>query len=256
MRPKTHSAERPTTLLGIWAHPDDEAYLSAALMARVASGGGRVVVVSATRGELGGPAPGGDVDRLARRREAELRNALAAVGVEELHVLGLADGGCAAAGHAEQSARLEATMRAVAPDLVVTFGPDGITGHDDHRAVSGWALDAWARARTGRLLLATMTDAFLAANDDLHRLVGLSMGPPLVSVPDAEVALRVRPSPAERRRKAAALRAHASQTVPLVELLGADRFHGWWVEEAFRAPTEADLRWAAARGADLTAVAS
>ncbi len=45
------------TLLGVWAHPDDEAYLSSALMASVRRDGGRVVVATATRGELGRRTP-------------------------------------------------------------------------------------------------------------------------------------------------------------------------------------------------------
>ena len=43
----------PKRLLGIWAHPDDEAYLSAGLMARVVASGGSVTVLAATRGEKG-----------------------------------------------------------------------------------------------------------------------------------------------------------------------------------------------------------
>ena len=43
----------PKRLLGIWAHPDDEAYLSAGLMARVVAAGGSVTVLTATRGEKG-----------------------------------------------------------------------------------------------------------------------------------------------------------------------------------------------------------
>ncbi|HLZ38595.1 MAG TPA: PIG-L family deacetylase, partial [Mycobacteriales bacterium] len=41
------------TILGIWAHPDDEAYLSAGLMAIARGAGSRVVCATATRGELG-----------------------------------------------------------------------------------------------------------------------------------------------------------------------------------------------------------
>src|ERR671922_141060 len=36
------------TILGVWAHPDDEAYLSAGLMARAVRNGSRVVCVTAT----------------------------------------------------------------------------------------------------------------------------------------------------------------------------------------------------------------
>jgi GlcNAc-PI de-N-acetylase len=41
------------TILGVWAHPDDEAYLSGGLMAMARDLGSRVVCVTATRGELG-----------------------------------------------------------------------------------------------------------------------------------------------------------------------------------------------------------
>src|SRR5947208_14585633 len=41
------------TAMGVWAHPDDESYLSAGLMLRVAGRGGRVVCVTMTRGEQG-----------------------------------------------------------------------------------------------------------------------------------------------------------------------------------------------------------
>ena len=44
---------QPGTLLGVWAHPDDEAYLSGGLMAAATGAGRRVVVVTATYGELG-----------------------------------------------------------------------------------------------------------------------------------------------------------------------------------------------------------
>ena len=41
------------TLLGVWAHPDDEAYMSAGLMAEFRRRGDRVVIVCATLGEHG-----------------------------------------------------------------------------------------------------------------------------------------------------------------------------------------------------------
>src|SRR5512133_2265412 len=80
-------------LLGVWAHPDDEAYLSAGLMATVRAAGGRVVVVTATRGEHGTSDPQAwPPHRLARIRERELDASLAALDVNEHHWLGYADG--------------------------------------------------------------------------------------------------------------------------------------------------------------------
>jgi hypothetical protein len=52
--------DRPVpTLLGVWAHPDDEAYLSAGLLASAVDAGWRVVVATATRGEIGTDDPEG-----------------------------------------------------------------------------------------------------------------------------------------------------------------------------------------------------
>ena len=41
------------TVLGVWAHPDDETYLTAGLMAQTVRRGDRVICVTATRGEEG-----------------------------------------------------------------------------------------------------------------------------------------------------------------------------------------------------------
>src|SRR6476660_1626515 len=91
-------AARLGTVLGIWAHPDDEAMLTAGLMAAAREAGNRVVCVTATLGEHGTDDPGcWPPGRLARIRECELRALLAALGVTEHHLLGLTDGTCAAA---------------------------------------------------------------------------------------------------------------------------------------------------------------
>lgn len=65
--------EQLGTLLGVWAHPDDEAYLSAGLMALARRDGQRVVVVTATFGEHGTDDPHRwPPTRLARHRRQEL----------------------------------------------------------------------------------------------------------------------------------------------------------------------------------------
>ena len=66
------------------------------------------------------------------------------------------------------------TIAALRPDAIVTFGPDGITGHPDHRAVSQWTTAAWSRVvEPSELLYATMTKEFLATNADLHDRLGV-----------------------------------------------------------------------------------
>jgi LmbE family N-acetylglucosaminyl deacetylase len=81
------------TVLGVWAHPDDEAFLTAGLMAAARDAGNRVVCVTATLGERGTSDPAvWPPKRLAAVRERELRASLAALDVTEHHVLGFADG--------------------------------------------------------------------------------------------------------------------------------------------------------------------
>ena len=72
------------TLLGVWAHPDDEAYLCAGLMAAARDAGHRVVSVTATLGEHGtGDPERWPPERLAPLRAAELAAALDVLGVDE-----------------------------------------------------------------------------------------------------------------------------------------------------------------------------
>jgi LmbE family N-acetylglucosaminyl deacetylase len=135
------------TILGVWAHPDDETYLSAGLMAHAVQRGNRVVCVTATRGEAGSL----DVERwppetLADVREAELMAALATLGVTEHEWLGYPDGGCDQVPFEEAVESIRRTMEAVRPDSVLTFGPDGMTGHPDHKTVSAWTTEAFERA--------------------------------------------------------------------------------------------------------------
>ena len=60
------------TILGVWAHPDDEAYLCGGLYALARDAGARVICVTATRGELGGDPSAWPPERLAAQRTAEL----------------------------------------------------------------------------------------------------------------------------------------------------------------------------------------
>ena len=224
------------TVLGVWAHPDDEAYVSAGLMMRARADGERVVVVTATRGEAGvdvsaepGRAP------LATLREAELAASLDQVGVTEHHWLPYRDGGLADVPRSEGVEAVARHLAAVRPDTIVTFGPDGLTGHDDHRTISDWTTRAWfAAGRPGRLWYATLTPEFHQTWDALNTEVGLWFAgstPPVV--PASELAHTVRLTGRPARRKFAALAAHTSQTAELIRVAGPRRYERWWSEEYF-----------------------
>jgi LmbE family N-acetylglucosaminyl deacetylase len=235
------------TVLGIWAHPDDEAYLSAGLMARTIRSGGRVVCRHATRGERGTADPRAwPPDRLAAHRAAELAASLAALGVVEHAFLGhrdgegYRDGECAEVPLTEAVPPLVALIRQVRPDIVVTFGPDGITGHPDHVAVSRWATAAWRASGLGQLRYAVSTHSFLREFAGVHERLGLlPAGAP--AVPDEQVALAVRLAGPELDVKRAALAAHASQTESLAAAMGEPTYRRWYAVETFRAPAPAEL---------------
>jgi LmbE family N-acetylglucosaminyl deacetylase len=223
------------TVLGVWAHPDDEAYLSAGLMALARRAGQRVAVVTATAGELGLSSPPRPPDELADLRRRELAASLAAVGVTEHHFLGYRDGECAGAPVASAVATLRDLIDRVRPDTTVTFGPEGMTGHPDHQTVSAWTTAAWQRAgRPGRLLYATLTPEFHATWGTVNQDLGVWMAgarPPCT--PAGELALAIDLDDELAAIKYAALRAQWSQTAPLIAQMGEDAYRRWWASEWF-----------------------
>lgn len=238
VRPAAEVAAGLGTVLGVWAHPDDEVYLSGGLMAAAVDGGNRVVCVTATRGERGTPDPRQwPPPRLAPLRDAELATSLAVLGVTDHRQLGHPDGGCADVPADDAIGRLVEIIAEVRPDTVLTFGPDGMTGHADHRTVCAWTTAAVRRsdpASPPRLLYAAKTDSWCDRFDALNHLVqafppGL---PPRSSADD--VAFDVVLADDVLDRKIAALRAHASQVAPLLAAIGEEAFRTWTANECFR----------------------
>jgi LmbE family N-acetylglucosaminyl deacetylase len=223
------------TLLGVWAHPDDEAYLCAGLMAAARDAGHRVVSVTATLGEHGTDDPvGWPPERLGPVRAAELATALGVLGVGEHRCLGHPDGGCASVPEGAAVDQLVEIIRDVRPDTILTFGPDGITGHPDHQAVGAWAARARRAAGTrARLLRAVTTEGFATRFAALHREINAYQpGFPVVT-PDADASVHVHLDGPALARKIEALRAHATQTAGLEAAIGPARYAAWCAEEAF-----------------------
>lgn len=224
------------TVLGVWAHPDDEAYLSGGLMALARDGGSRVVCVTATRGEQGTPDPEAwPPARLAAERTRELARCLAVLGVSEHRWLGYRDGECPAAPAAEAVAELCEVIDEVAPDTVVTFGPDGITGHPDHRTVSAWVTAAFDRAAApgARLLYSAAAERRVPRWQDLDERLGVYLPGYPVSVPDERLAVDLVLDPDTAARKVRALAAQTTQTAGLIATMGIDCYTAWVGEESF-----------------------
>ena len=134
------------TLLVILAHPDDESFPMGGTLAKATANGKRVHLVTATRGEAG--IHGKSQAETAVLREAELRRACSELGIEQLTFLDYLDGTLETIPDSSGAARLLALMHQFTPDVIVTFGPDGISGHPDHLAVHRWttvAFDQYAQ---------------------------------------------------------------------------------------------------------------
>jgi LmbE family N-acetylglucosaminyl deacetylase len=130
-------------LMAVLGHPDDESLGVGGTLAKYASEGIEIFLLSATRGEGGRyrsyrPAdpqhPGAAA--LGEIRETELRAAASVLGLHEVEFLGYRDQHLDRANPQEAVSRIACHFRRVRPDVVVTFGADGAYGHPDHIAIS------------------------------------------------------------------------------------------------------------------------
>ena len=148
-----------STLLLVHAHPDDEAISTGGVMMRAHDEGHRVVLVTATRGEVGEISNMDEADsrpRLAEIRTEELRRAGEILGVDRQEFLGYRDSGMRETADNENPAsfcqaplvqaseRLAKILREERPEVVVTYDPTGTYFHPDHvkaHLTTGAALD-------------------------------------------------------------------------------------------------------------------
>jgi LmbE family N-acetylglucosaminyl deacetylase len=135
--PLTAMAQAPRPILAVFAHPDDERVIGP-LLSRLSREGRETHLVIATDGSQGVRdfahlAAGTE---LASARVKEATCAANRLGVTRLHLLGLRDGGLASfEALGRLRSRLVAIIDSVKPAAIITFGPEGGTGHPDHRLV-------------------------------------------------------------------------------------------------------------------------
>ncbi len=134
------------TIVSFHAHPDDESIATGGTLARAADAGHRVVLVLATRGELGEPVSGvlAEGEQLALRRTAEVYESARVLGVHRVEFLGYTDSGmigeatndvpwCFWQADVEQASnRLAAILLEEKPDVITIYDDHGGYGHPDH----------------------------------------------------------------------------------------------------------------------------
>lgn len=133
------------SILVLGAHPDDETMLAGGTLALLSSRGWQVHIVAATRGEGGemGDPPICHREELGAIREQELRCAARALGAASVAFLGYVDPTVGPdeelypfeADFGRLAGQIQATIREVRADVVLTHGQDGEYGHPAHRLV-------------------------------------------------------------------------------------------------------------------------
>jgi LmbE family N-acetylglucosaminyl deacetylase len=209
------------TILFVGAHPDDETFLCGGLLAAARKAGQRVICITATRGEVGvqneAKWPAGT---LGKTRSAELEAALRVLGVDEHHWLTYQDGACDIADQAEAAEAIAAIITACQPDTVLTFGPDGLTGHPDHQTVSAWTTQALLQVQSKAAVYhkVELEELYqdLLQIDKAINLYFMIDKPPLRAASDCAIYFEL--SPELVRLKLAALAAMPSQTEQLQRL--------------------------------------
>jgi LmbE family N-acetylglucosaminyl deacetylase len=135
-------------LLAVFAHPDDETFRCGGTLALLAQRGVRVQVLTATRGQAGsrGDPPLCAPEELPAVRENELHCACTALGIQPPILLDYQDGRLAEANTEKIVSEILTVVREVRPQIILTYGPDGVSGHPDHIAIGHFATETFHRA--------------------------------------------------------------------------------------------------------------
>lgn len=145
-REEGHSG-RPS-LLAVFSHPDDEIFLAGGTLAKYAAGGWNIVVVCATRGEAGQRSEYQHLNmrQFGELRQKELEATCRVLGLRPPLFLDCADRHLARDCWRSAMEKVTRMIRRLRPDVVLTFGPDGISGHPDHIALSQIVTTAFWKA--------------------------------------------------------------------------------------------------------------
>jgi LmbE family N-acetylglucosaminyl deacetylase len=215
------------TLVSFHAHPDDECIACGGVIRKAHEDGHRVVLVVATRGELGEIPEGllNDGEELWQRRVVETQASADILGVDRVEFLGYTDSGMMGeptndqpgtfwtADVEEAAARLAEILREESCDVLTVYDDHGGYGHPDHIQVHRVGMRAAELAGTRRVYQATINrDRALAGRREFDRQNGVETPeiPEDFGTPESEITCAVDVTKyAEQKRQA--MRAHTSQ---------------------------------------------
>lgn len=216
------------TILLVFAHPDDESFGLAGTILKYTQMGVPVDLACATKGEKGHRLGVPDNISTGTAREAELRTAAAITGIRKIYFLGYIDGELPKSDTDEITSKVLEIMRQVQPEVVITFGPDGISGHSDHIAIGLAATRAFeklAKTSSGarKLYYVTIPQSAVPNAAELG----------ITTRPDNEVTTSIDIS-RYLDRKIEAIAAHKSQpdAHQFIEMLKQNRAAGFFTRES------------------------
>jgi LmbE family N-acetylglucosaminyl deacetylase len=260
---------RQPVLMVVHAHPDDESSQTGGTLAAYSAAGWRTILVTCTDGAQGdgiaGSKPGQaehDPKQVAERRSRELDMAAVALGIHEVVKLGFPDSGVPTESVAPTRKafsrrplqpmvnRLTGLIELHRPDVVVTYPPNGLSGHPDHirthtlvraalravKATKSAAGNTDVAEPPQLYYIALSRTRLLAVQARVREALGPDAWVPPVemSIDDSEVTTVIDIA-AHWRDKLRALSAHASQSdaAALLEMFAAAESHGpgGYVEE-------------------------
>ncbi len=146
---KPSNGAEPLTILGVFAHPDDEGFGAGGTLAMLVDKGNHVTLICATNGDVGeisDPALA-TPETLGQVRQQEMLEAMKVTGVKDVRFLGYRDSGMVGTpdndnpnslnqAHPETVVgQIDAVLAELEPDVVITHDHTGGYGHPDHVAV-------------------------------------------------------------------------------------------------------------------------
>ncbi|HVF69858.1 MAG TPA: PIG-L deacetylase family protein [Xanthomonadales bacterium] len=123
-----------STVLGVFAHPDDETFFTGGTIATLAKDHD-VYTICITNGDAGENSSD-KTGNLGEIRRDELLESGKILGVKETFFLGYKDGTLSNSLYHEIAAKIQKIVDELSPEIILTFEPRGVTGHIDHMAAS------------------------------------------------------------------------------------------------------------------------
>ncbi len=212
-------------LVAVFAHPDDERIVGP-LLARYAREGHDVYLVIATDGGKGvrehAGVPAGD--SLAQVRAEESRCAARQLGIHPPILLGFQDAGLASFASLEGLREdVGSVLRDLHPEAVISFGPEGGTGHPDHRLVGDVVTEIVQSGAVG------IPSALYYASLPAERMKDAPPAQPTVTaIPQRYLPIAVPFAPGDLEAARRAFACHRTQyTATEMDAINGYLAHGW-----------------------------